>query len=156
MSMFNDIFCEKKGNKDECLANARVVKVLTKKFGIGQWSFIGPVQRRSGLQWKRIVHKELGIISAERCCWNSLKADVQLSVQTTPLSTCKLKSKGHGKLSIHYVADQATIESMFRKIVFANQLSLYGAVANMCEEFESLHDRSKQPDVVMGHSIGPH
>ena len=42
MSMFNDISCDRKGIKEECLANARVVKVLAKKFGIGQWSFIGP------------------------------------------------------------------------------------------------------------------
>ena len=42
MSMFNDISCDKKGNKEECLANARVVSILAKKFGIGQWSFIGP------------------------------------------------------------------------------------------------------------------
>ena len=60
---------------------------------------------------------------------------------TTPLSRGKLKSKGHGKLSIQYCADQATIETIFRIIVFANQLSLYGAVANMCEEYEFLHDR---------------
>ena len=72
---------------------------------------------------------------------------------TTPLSRGKLKSKGHGKLSIHYCADQATIETIFRIIVFANQLSLYGAVANMCEEYESLHERSGQPDKVMGQSI---
>ena len=45
----------------------------------------------------------------------------------------QLKSKGHGKPSIHYCADQATIEIIFRIIVSANQLSLYGAVANMCE-----------------------
>ena len=32
----------RKGNKEECLANARVVKVLAKRFGIGQWSIIGP------------------------------------------------------------------------------------------------------------------
>ena len=31
-----------KGNKEECLANAGVVKVLARKFGLGQWSFIGP------------------------------------------------------------------------------------------------------------------
>ena len=37
MSMFNDISCDRKGNKEECLANATVVKVLAKKFGIGQW-----------------------------------------------------------------------------------------------------------------------
>ena len=42
MSMFNDISCDSKGNREECLASARVVKVLAKKFGIGQWSFIGP------------------------------------------------------------------------------------------------------------------
>ena len=72
---------------------------------------------------------------------------------TTPLSRGQLKSKGHGKLSIHCSADQATIETIFRIIVPANQLSLYGAVAEMCEEYESLHDRSGQPDKVMGQSI---
>ena len=64
-----------------------------------------------------------------------------------------LKSKGHGKLSIHYCADQATIETVFRIIVFANQLSLYGAVEKMCEEFETRQDRSEQLDVLMGQSI---
>ena len=72
---------------------------------------------------------------------------------TTPLSRGQLRSKGHGKLSIHFTATQETIETIFRIIVSADQLSLYGAVANMCEEYESLHDRSGQPDVVMGQSI---
>ena len=42
MWMFNDISCDKKDNEEECLANAEVVSILAKKFGIGQWSFIGP------------------------------------------------------------------------------------------------------------------
>ena len=42
---------------------------------------------------------------------------------------------------------------MFRIIISANQLSLYGAVAEMCEEFESFHDGSGRPDKVMGQSI---
>ena len=71
----------------------------------------------------------------------------------TLLSRGTLKSKGHGKLSIHYGTDQATIETVFRIIVSANQLSLYGAVANMCEELEFHQDRSRQPDVLMGQSI---
>ena len=57
---------------------------------------------------------------------------------TTPLSRGQLRSKGHGKLSIHFAAAQETVE----KIVSANHLSLYGAVAEMCEEYETLHDRS--------------
>ena len=72
---------------------------------------------------------------------------------TTPLSRGNVKSKGHRKLSIHFTADYPTIETIFRVIVFANQLSLYGAVSNMCEEFESHQDRSGQHDVLMGQSI---
>ena len=53
----------------------------------------------------------------------------------------------------HFAATQATIETVLRIIVSANQLSLYGAVAEMCEEYESLHDRSGRPDKVMGQSI---
>ena len=42
MSMFNDIFCDRCDNKDECLRNANIVKTFAGRFGIGQWSFIGP------------------------------------------------------------------------------------------------------------------
>ena len=42
MSMFNDISCDKKDNEEECVANAKVVSIFARKFGIGHWSFIGP------------------------------------------------------------------------------------------------------------------
>ena len=38
--------------------------------------------------------------------------------------------------------DAETVETIVLTIIFANQLSIYGAVANMCEECESLYDRS--------------
>ena len=72
--------------------------------------------------------------------------------ETTPLSRGVLKSKGHGKLSIHFTADYPTIETVFRIIISANQLSIYGAVANICEDFEAHQDRSGEPDVLMGQS----
>ena len=53
------------------------------------------------------------------------------------------------KLSIHFAAVQETIETIFRIIVSANQLSLYGAVAEMCEEYESLHERTGRPVVMV-------
>ena len=55
------------------------------------------------------------------------------------------------KLSIHFCADQDTITTVFRTIISVNQLSLYGAVAEMCEEYESFHDRTVKP-VVGGQS----
>ena len=36
MSMFNDISCDKKDNEEECVANAKVVSILARRFGIGQ------------------------------------------------------------------------------------------------------------------------
>ena len=42
MSMFNGISCGTKDNERECLVNAKVVSLYAKRFGVGQWSFIGP------------------------------------------------------------------------------------------------------------------
>ena len=73
---------------------------------------------------------------------------------TNPLSRGQLKSKGGGKLSIHYCPDLDTIKSVFRTIISVNQLSLYGAIAEMCEEYETFHDRTTQP--VVGGQSNPH
>ena len=70
---------------------------------------------------------------------------------TSPLSRGVLKRNGGGKLSIHFCADFATIEIVFRTIISVNQHSLYGAVAEMCEEYESCHERTGEP-VVRGQS----
>ena len=145
MSMFNDISCDNKGNEEECLANSKVVSILANSFGTGQWSFIGP-----GFEKKWYSMEE----NSPQGIWDHIaESGCPIFRATTPLSRGKLKSKGHGKLSIHCCADQATTETIFGMIDSANQLSIYGAVANMCEEYESLHNRSGQPDVVMGQSI---
>ena len=52
---------------------------------------------------------------------------------TSPLSRGLLQSKGGGKLSIHFCADEGTIETVFRRIISVIQLSIYGAVSDLCE-----------------------
>ena len=42
MSMFNDISCGSRDNEKECESNAQLVSLHAKRFGTGQWSFIGP------------------------------------------------------------------------------------------------------------------
>ena len=44
------------------------------------------------------------------------------------------KSKGGGKLLIYYCDDSDTAELIFRTSVSVNQLSIYGAVSDWCEE----------------------
>ena len=151
MSMFNDISCGTRGNEQECLANALLVSLYARRFVKGQWSFIGPGSEK---KWNSIKEDSpQGICDkiAERMLLEFAESGCPIFRATTPLSRGPLKSKKHDKLSIHYAADQETIETIFRTIVSANQLSLYGAVAEMCEEYESLHERTGRL-VVMGHS----
>ena len=133
--------------KKECVANAKVVSILARKFGVGQWSFIGPGSEK---KWYSMEE------NSPQGIWDHIAEKMLLKFAesgTTPFSRGKLKRKGHKKLSIHFAADQETIETIFRIIVSANQHGLYGAVANMCEEYESFQDRSRQPGVLMGQSI---
>ena len=153
MSMFNDISCDGKGNNEECLANARVVSILAKRFGSGQWSFIGSGSEKKWYSMEENSPQGIWVHIADDMLLEFAESGCPIFCATTPLSRRSLESKGHGKLSIHFAADQRTIETFFRLIAFANQLSLYGAVANMCEEFEFHQDRSGQADVLMGQSI---
>ena len=72
---------------------------------------------------------------------------------TTPLSRGQLKSNGRGKLSIHFTADQDTVDTIHRSILSVIQLSVYGAVAAICEEVEDHQDRTGHPVILVGQSI---
>ena len=61
---------------------------------------------------------------------------------TSPLSRGTLKSKGGGKLLIHFCADEVKIETVFRTIISVNQLSIDGAVSDLCEEYKACHART--------------
>ena len=152
MSMFNDISCDKNGHKDECLKNANFVKTFAGRFGIGQWSFIGPGSEK---KWYSSENSPQG-------AWDNIADEMLLEIAesghpifraTTPLSRGQLKGKGRGNLFIHFTADQDTVETIFRIFLSVNQLSIYGAVAAVCEEFVNHQDGSGEPEILMGQSI---
>ena len=153
MSMFNDISCDRNDNKDECLKNADYVKTFARRFGIGQWSFIGPGSEKKWYSGEENSPQGAWDHIAEQMLLEFAESGHLIFRAPTPLSRDVLKSKEHGKLSIHFIADYPTSENIFRIIISANQLCIYGAVANICEEFEAHQDRSGEPDVLMGQSI---
>ena len=119
--------------------NANFVKTFAGRFGIGQWSFIGPGFEK---KWYSSENSPQG-------AWDKIAEGMLLEFEesahptfraTTPLSRCILKSKGRGKLSLHFTADQDTVDTIYRMILSVNQLSIYGAVAAVCEEFEDHQD----------------
>ena len=93
MSLFSDISCDRKDNKDECLANVGVVKVLVRRLGIGQWSFIGPGSEK---KWFPSENSPQGAwdILRKTCCWNSQKADIPSSVQRLHCPRVFSRAKG--------------------------------------------------------------
>ena len=56
MSMFNDISWGSKDNKKECEVNVQLISLYAKRFGAGQWSFLGP---RSEKKWYSISEDSL-------------------------------------------------------------------------------------------------
>ena len=140
MSMFNDISVTEKTTK-RMLKKCRLVKTFARRFGIGQWSFIGPGSEK---KWYSSENSPQGAWDniAEQMLLEFAESGHSIFRATTPLSTRSLKSKGRGKLSIHFAADQDAIDTIYRIILSVNQLSIYGAVAAICEELEDHQDRT--------------
>ena len=67
---------------------------------------------------------------------------------TSPLSRGTLKSRGCGKLSIHFCADGETMQTVFRTVISVNQLRIYRAVSDLCEECKSSHVKTGRPVLV--------
>ena len=96
MLMFNDISCDKKDNGEECLANAKVVSLFAKKFGIGKWSFIGPDSEKKWSSMEEKCPQGIWDHIAEKMLVEFAESGCPIFRATTPLSRGKLKSKGHG------------------------------------------------------------
>ena len=118
----------------------------------GQWSFIGPGSEK---KWYPSENSPQG-------AWDHIAEDMLLEFAesghpifraTTPLSRGQLKSKGKGKVSIHFSADQDTADTICRIILSVNQLSVYRAVAAICDEYENHQDGTGQPVILVGQSI---
>ena len=87
---------------------------MQKRFGTGQWSFLGLGSVKKWYSISADSPQGEWTIWRKGCYWDSQRVAVQFSV-------LPIKSKGHGKLSIHHAADLETIETVFRVIVSGNQ-----------------------------------
>ena len=128
------------------------MKTFARRFGIGQWSFIGPGTEKKWYPSENSPQGEWDRI-AEDMLLEFAKSGHPIFCATTPLSRGKLKSKGKGKVSIHFSAEPDTIDTIYRIILSANQLSIYGAVAAICEEFVGQPDDTGEPVILEGQSI---
>ena len=143
--MFKDISWGSPDNEQECELSANLVSIYARRFPTGRWSFLGPGSEKRWYstheykpqgEWDRVA--ELVMIKFGESGHTVFRS-------TSPLSRGVLKSKGVGKLSIHHCADLDTIETVFRTIISVNQLSMYGAVSDLCEEYRICQARTGRP-----------
>ena len=150
-SMFNDTIWGSEDNERECSANATLVSIFARRFPPGRWSFLGLgsekkwystyIDKPQG-EWDRAA--ELMMIKFRESGHTVFRA-------TSPWSRGTLKSKRCGKLLIHFCADEDTIETVFRTIISVNQLSIYGAVSDLCDEYSTCQTSTGRP-VLAGQS----
>ena len=148
MSMFNDISCgTQKTMKKNVWQMLDSYLCMQEDLEKDNGHSLVLVLRKSGTLSKRTVHKEFGTKLQKGCCWNSLRADVQFSVLR--LHCPEVNSKAKDMVNCRYTLQPTRKRlRLFRFIVSASQLSLYGAVAEICEEYESLHERTARPVVM--------
>ena len=145
MSMFNDTVWWSEDNERECSANATLVSIFANRFPVGRWSCLGPGSE------KKWYSTNIDKLQGE---WDSVAELMMIKFResghpvfraTSPLSRGTLKSKGGGKLSIHFCADGDAIETVFRTVFSFNQLSIYRALSDLCDEYSACQARTGKP-----------
>ena len=134
MSINNDIDWGKRGNKENCIAKALKVTEYARRFTQGHWSFLGPgsekkwygthVNKPDG-EWEK---------TAEGMMLNFAESGHPAFRASSALERRELKSKGKGVKSTHFNGSDDTIELILRTVISVNQLSVRGAVADLCRE----------------------
>ena len=66
---------------------------------------------------------------------------------TSQLSEERPKAKEVGNYFFTSVPMGGTIETVFRTIISVDQLSIYGAVSDVCEEYSACQARTERPEL---------
>ena len=134
------------------MANARVGKVLAKKCGIGQWSFVGPGSEK---KWYSAENSPQG-------AWDHIADEMLLEFarrkRTSYFSVQRLHCPGVFSRAKDMENCQCTSLQIIHQLkqFFASFLPISSVSTEqwrLCEEFESHQDGSGEPDVLIGQSI---
>ena len=145
MSMFNDITWREKENEEKCISNAHEVANYALRFLRGHWSFLGPGSEK----------KSYGTSDKPDGVWDRMAEEMLLNFSesghpifraTSALERRELRSKVGGKKTIHFNGNEQNVELILRTVISANQLSIYGAVADMCTEVSKDTTASGKPE----------
>ena len=93
-----------------------------------------PDQKRNGTELSLRSLMGLGIKTAEDMMLELAETIHPMFRASSALERGELRSKGGSKKTIHFNGSEPNVELIPRAIISANQLSVYGAVADLCRE----------------------
>ena len=123
--MLNDLEWGAKGNKERWEYNSLLADFLTVIF-LGAWI------RREGTYTNRLDGSWNQ--SAENMMANFLGSGRPIFRASSASERGERGSKGGGKKSIHFNGSNENIELLLRTVISANQHSIYGATADLCND----------------------
>ena len=110
------------------------IKEYAKRFSQGHWTFLGPGEEKKWCGILPWTHKEKWDSTSTRVVerFKDTGHPVFKSISTWSRGILKKKND---RDTIHFNADALNTELLFRIIHSVNQLSIYGAALNWCEQF---------------------
>ena len=146
MSLKNDIVWKEEGNAKKCENNSRTVANYARIFHRGRWSFLGPGSEKKWCGTHH--HKPDGEMdkTAEAWCSTLPESGHPIFLASCVFERWELRSEGHGKKFIHFNGCEENSELLLRTIISANQLSVFGAVADLCRELSEDSMASEKPE----------
>ena len=132
--MYNDIECGAKGHKVRCEYNSQTVANYVRRFPRGHWSLLGPGSEEKWYGTYTNRPDESWNQSAKNMMANFSGSGHPIFRASSAFERGELRSKGGGKKSIHFNVSHENIELLLRTVMSANQLTVYGARANLCNE----------------------
>ena len=133
MSMCNDNDWTRKGNDGICISNFEKVKAYAKRFSQGHWTFLGLGDEKKWYGTLTYTPEGKWDSTATHMVERFKDTAHPVFKSISALSRGILKKKKN-RDNIHFNADASNTELFFRIIHSVNQLSIYGAVSNWCEQ----------------------
>ena len=132
MSMYTDIAWWTPGNHENRMLQ-HIPKCSRKDVG----HFWDLVVRKSGMELMSVSQMVNGTQRLRSWCSTPLRASILYFGSTSGLERGELGSKGGGKKSTHFIGSKHTVELILRAVISVNQLSIYGAVTDLCKELDA-------------------
>ena len=139
-----------RGNEELCENNSKSVGEDARRFPRGHWSFLGLGSEK---KWYGTFHGiPIGSWSrtAEKMLMNFANSGHPIFRCTSALERGQSRCKGGGKTTRHFTASYQDVQLLLKVVKSVNQLSLFGAAADVIEEL-SQNQRAPGKAVALDH-----